>query len=193
MLLDHLSITITSRFCTKASFTFWKKVMRWHSSSWAYDTVQSPRDCRVFKFRQLSWHELLCFMILCHRPPCDTTQGVLMIRKRKMPKVFHPVLGSLWLSTEVQIVCQLSPQFLRAHLYGSVPAMSEDFAPKAYFLFFFREHLETASPRSLLLCCKSHGINAWHWDWSILGLLCVRYMQNPFWENEVQCHLLSPP
>lgn len=166
MLLDHLSITITtSRFCTKASFTFWKKrVIWWHSSSWAYDTVQSPGDCRVFKFRQLSWHELLSFMILCHLPPCDTTQGVLMIRKRKMPKVFHPVLGSLRLSTEVQIVHQLSPQFLRARLYGSVPACQRILLWTPTSCFSFGNTWKQHHPA--LSCCavKATGTTAWHPD-----------------------------
>lgn len=85
-------------------------------------------------------------MILCHRPPCDTTQGVSHDKEKKNAKGF-PSCSWLPVTLNLGANCPsvVPPQFLRARLYGSVPAMSEDFTPKAYFLFFFRELPETAS------------------------------------------------
>lgn len=166
MLLDHLSITITtSRFCTKASFTFWKKrVIWWHSSSWAYDTVQSPGDCRVFKFRQLSWHELLSFMILCHRPPCDTTQGVLMIRKKKCQR--FSIL--FWAPCDSQLRCKSSTSCSHSSSERVCMALSLQcqrillWTPTSWFSFgnTWKQH------HPALSCCavKATGTTAWHPD-----------------------------
>lgn len=76
-------------------------------------------------------------------------------KEKKNSKGF-PSCSGLPVTLNLGANCQLSPQFLRARLYGSVPAMSEDFAPKAYFGNTWKQH------HPALSCCVGKATSPQH-------------------------------
>lgn len=113
-----------------------------------------------------------------HDPVPSTTLWHYTIRKKKRnAKVLHPVLDSLGLNLGTS-PSQLSSQFLRA-------CLALQFHPswKPTSCFSFRNTWKP-SCRSLLVCCKA--MSPWHSTEIRVSCVCVciRYIQNPSWENE---------